>query len=122
VNVLVIEDDAQWACVLAAIASSEAAAHVQIAHTFREAWSQMVARPFDVVLLDLTLPDSTPERTMEDINRMKYISARSVIVVTGVETTPGFVSMVKAMGADDVISKDAGTVRRRLLDVLGATV
>jgi DNA-binding response OmpR family regulator len=121
VNVLVIEDDAQWACVLAAIASSEAAAHVRIAHTFREGWARMVAEPFDAVLLDLTLPDSTPEQTLEAMNQMKYISARSVIVVTGAETTPGFVAMVKAMGADECVSKDVATVQSRLLAALGAT-
>jgi DNA-binding response OmpR family regulator len=123
VNVLVVEDDVQWACVLAAIASFDSGAIVHTAHSMREGWAQMAAQAFDVLLLDLTLPDSTPDQTLGAIRTMKHLSATSVIVITSSDTTPEFVAAVKERGADDCIGKNASTVRDRVLaSLVGAAI
>lgn len=119
-KVLIIEDDVQWSCVLSAIASFDGGAIVHVAHSMREGWAQMAAQAFDVILLDLTLPDSTPEQTLIAIRTMKHLSASTVIVVTGSDTTPDFVAMAKARGADDCIGKTASTIRDRVLASLAS--
>ena len=79
----------------------------------------MAAQAFDVLLLDLTLPDSPPEQTLIAIRTMKHLSAESVVVITGAEVTPEFLAAVKERGADECLSKTASTVRDRVLASLG---
>lgn len=117
-TVLVMEDDPQWSHVIAAMARMGSSADVTISHTFRQGWQRLVGQPFDVVLLDLTLGDSTPDETIGAILQMKSISAKRVIIVTASHLAPTLLSRCMAAGADDAISKDCATIQQCLADAL----
>lgn len=122
-TVLILEDDEQWAHIISAMARMDSDADATLAHTFRQGWQKMVGQPFDVVLLDLTLPDSTLDETIGAILQMKAIGAKRVVVVTGAHLGPVLMSRCMAAGADDAISKDCATIQQCLVDVLaGRTV
>lgn len=78
----------------------------------------MVGQPFDVVLLDLTLRDSTMDETIGSILQMKAIGAKRVIIVTASHLDSTLLSRCLAAGADDAISKDCATIQQCLADAL----
>lgn len=81
-NVLIIEDDERWAD-LCSVLLRPVTARVRVADTYAGA-QQTLARPngFDVVVLDLDLPDSPPEFTLRRIRDIAN-SGRKVVVVSG---------------------------------------
>lgn len=82
VNVLIVDDHPQWAYIAAAILRT-VTSKIQFAETWAEALTK-IEKPngFDVVMLDLGLPDSPAQNTLERINIIKK-SGRKVVLTTG---------------------------------------
>lgn len=117
VNVLIVDDDKQWAVVLKAMAHMEADL-VMVAGDLAEALRMAAETVFDLVLLDLTLPDAVPQVTLAAIRTLKSLGAQRVAVVTGAHLSEDLVWDVNLAGADDAISKDCRTLQACLRDVI----
>jgi len=82
VNVLIVDDHPQWAVIAAAILRP-VTSRIQFASTWKEALEK-IKKPngFDVVMLDLGLPDSPAADTVERVNMIKS-TGRKVVLTTG---------------------------------------
>lgn len=103
-NVLIVDDDVPWSNIAAAMLRP-VTGNVRMAETFKDAKRQ-IDKPngFDVVLLDLTLPDSLPAQTVERIPEINA-TGRKVVVVTGQPVDERLREAVKACGALDCLYK-----------------
>lgn len=106
VRVLIVEDMPLVAEIMAAIARVDCGAETAIAHTMEEAQALLDAGPWDVVILDLQLPDSAAMETLAAIPGMKARGVGVVLAVTGAEVTERLWSGGLANGADKVVCKD----------------
>jgi DNA-binding response OmpR family regulator len=114
-NVLVIDDNASWA-ELCAVLLRKVASKIRIAHTYTDALKTLaLPNGYDVVMLDLDLPDSPPSFTVDRIDEIRG-SGRKVVVMTGVDVTDDMRARMKAHGANDCIYKGS----LRLADELRA--
>ncbi len=119
-NVLIVEDVVPEAFLLAALVKG-ASNRVEIAHTMRDAWRWLNGKNgFDVVVLDLLLPDSTREMTMDSIPKIKE-SGRKVVVVTG-RLTPEIQRIAMSSGADGCVYKGKPENRARTVHERGKEV
>lgn len=103
-SVLIIEDDLPF---LELICLALRPRPFRFAYSYEEAKRKMVESAPDVVLLDLSLPDSAPAQTIKRIKEIKEQSKdATVIVITG---NPGIYRMHNEAlreGADYILSKD----------------
>lgn len=100
IRVLVVEDNAADAAALEIIASgSLAMTHVT---TLKEGLGRLAAGPFDAVLLDLNLPDSTGLGTVQRM--VGAAPQQAVVVLTGVDDSETGTEAVK-LGAQDYLVK-----------------
>lgn len=105
-SVLVIEDDLPF---LELVCHSLKPRPVRFALTYEEAKRKMVESSPDVVLLDLSLPDSLPDQTIKRIKEIKAISKdATVIVITGNPYISQLQNQAIREGADCILSKDHG--------------
>lgn len=103
-NVLIVDDDEPWANVAAALLRP-VARRVRIAGTYADALKTIRApNGFDVVMLDLTLPDSSPGESLARIPAILE-TGRQVVVMTGQEVDEHLVLTAKRAGAVDVLYK-----------------
>lgn len=103
-RLLVIEDNKRVATALReALRGSYV---VDVEHSGREALNNLNITHYDVILLDLGLPDMDGEDVCQQL-RARNITA-PVIVVTGDDTTESKVSILD-MGADDYMTKPFST-------------
>ncbi len=105
ISVLLIDDDALDRK-LVKLALSDTGVQVKFktdtAETLTAAGELMAKKSFDVVLLDLGLPDSSG---IETVKRFRQINAEvPVVVLTGLEDEEGAIAAIKA-GADDYVAK-----------------
>lgn len=107
-NVLIVDDDVPWSNIAAAMLRP-VTGNVRMAETFKDAKRQ-IEKPngFDVVLLDLTLPDSLAWETIEHIPEINK-TGRKVVVVTGQPVDDKLRDIAKKHGALDCLYK--GSVR-----------
>jgi CheY-like chemotaxis protein len=103
VSVLVVEDDAQLASLISSVVLLECG-EVHIAATMAEALKKVSERTFNIVLLDLLLPDSFVEETLAKISVFKATGAR-VVIMTGTFVSVGLLESVKVSGGERVIPK-----------------
>jgi DNA-binding NtrC family response regulator len=103
-NVLIVDDDAPWSNIAAAMLRG-VAGKIRMAESYRDAKVQ-IDKPngFDVVLLDLTLPDSMPAQTVDRIPEINA-TGRKVVIVTGQPVTEALREAVKKCGALDCLYK-----------------
>jgi DNA-binding NarL/FixJ family response regulator len=105
-SVLIIEDDVAF---LELICHSLNPRPVRFACTYEEAKRKMIESAPDVVLLDLSLPDSSPAETIKRIRDIKELSKdATVIVITGNPYIYSLHNEAVRQGADCVLSKDHG--------------
>lgn len=103
-NVLIIDDDAPWA-ELASVMLKKVADRIRIAGTWDEAMNTIVKpNGFDVVLVDLNLPDSPADKTLVQIDLIRA-SGRKVVLMTGAPVSEFMREAGKFHGALDVLYK-----------------
>lgn len=107
-KLLHIEDDEDFRVLVSYMLGSEA--EVVSAGTLAEAREKLVATAFDLVLLDLGLPDST---MLNSLYVVRAICSAPILVFSGCDD-PALLWEAAQMGADDYILKD-GLTRDRLL-------
>ncbi len=99
-NILVIDDDENLQIVLEEYLAGDGYS-VKTAESVQTALKQAQENPFDVILLDLTLPDG---EGLHLIPQLKSSTSAQIIVVSGkTDTTEKVVCL--EMGADDYITK-----------------
>lgn len=86
--------------------------------TFTGAVELLKSNRFDVVLLDLTLPDSPHRKTVESIGILKALGAPRVVVMTGALVDEELTSAAIRCGASSIMSKDSEAFRHGLGAVL----
>jgi signal transduction histidine kinase len=105
ISVLLIDDDVLDRRLVKhalADASGQVKFKVASAEQLAQAEQMMSKQAFDIVLLDLGLPDS---RGIETVKKFRAINAQiSVVVLTGVEDEETAIEAIKA-GADDYVAK-----------------
>lgn len=103
-NVLIIDDHGPWA-ELCSVLLRKVATKIRIAHTYADALVTLnKPNGFNVVMLDLDLPDSPPNFTVERIDSIRG-TGRKVVVMTGTNVTDDMRAKMKAHGANDLLYK-----------------
>lgn len=105
-NVLIIDDDAPWAN-LAAVMLRKVASKIRVAGTWKDALDT-IAKPngYDVVMVDLNLPDSGAETTLRRVAEIKC-TGRKVVLMTGADVTEYMKDIAIQFGAEDLLYKGA---------------
>ena len=105
IKILLIEDNSGDARLIQELLreSQNTNFQIQVYETFKDGMQGLLDGDFDIVLLDLTLPDSPAEKTIESIANQTF--AIPFIVLTGYEDNTLAVRAVR-MGAQDYLSKD----------------
>ena len=113
-SILVVDDGAMNRRVLT-LALEREGHHVEEAHDGREALELLAHRPFDVVLLDLIMPEMDGYATLEAIKADDALRHLPVIVISGVDELDSVVRCIE-MGATDYLSKpfNASLLRARV--------
>ena len=115
IRVLLIEDNPGDARLVRELLTEEGDRfEIVLAGSLRDARDQLAAEAFDVVLLDLSLPDSQGFGTISSIRAQ--VPAMPLIVLTGFDDADFAVAAVEA-GAQDFLVKgqfESGTIRRAI--------
>lgn len=114
-NVLIVDDDARIALLIAATLRA-LAKRIEVAHTFSEAQEWIKRATFELVLLDIGLPDSIPEDTLSHVAEMKQTGSK-VVIITGAWPPRALVTP-ETSGADDVIYKGDMNMLERLKEIV----
>lgn len=104
INVLVIEDsDAQIELIRGMLSKGDAARfEVSVAQSLKDGLEQLASKPIDVVLLDLTLPDSNGLQSCISVSESAPMVA--IVVLTGLDDEELAVSTLQH-GAEDYLVK-----------------
>lgn len=111
-SVLIIDDD-KW--ITASLSSILIGYAKKAAHSMHDAISALQEHNFDVVFLDLKLPDSEPERTIEMLPLLRRLAGNAAfILMTGYTSQIGNAKYA----VDSVLDKPfhSGHVREALSD------
>jgi DNA-binding response OmpR family regulator len=101
-NVLIVDDEPSMALLMGATLRS-LAGRIEVAKTFAEAKDWLKRSAFDLVLLDIGLPDSKASETVAEVKELREGGAK-VVIVTGC-WPPKPALTPEESGADDVIYK-----------------
>ena len=101
-NVLVVDDDKSMALLIAATLRA-LAKRIEVASTFAEAKEWLKKFVFQIVLLDIGLPDSLAEDTISRVSEMR-VGNNKVVIITGA-WPPRAMLRPEETGADAVIYK-----------------
>lgn len=104
IDVLLVEDNLDYASVLRMILDREKSIHFNITHAkqLSQALDELVRHPFDVILLDLSLPDSDGIDTFQQV----YTVATQIpIVVLTALDDEGLATQAVRDGAQDYLIK-----------------
>ncbi len=105
-SMLIIEDDDIF---LELMRKTLGLRNVRVARTMSEALALIDERSPEVIILDLSLPDSPLEKTLERIKELKTRSKdATLIVITGHPDINKLQASAKNDGAFAVLSKDNG--------------
>jgi len=99
-HVLIVDDDADAAAMLAALVATENCT-VATAHTLRDARRQVVLQPPDIVLLDLQLPDGSGMALFEDAD---LVARAEIALITGHASLETSIQALR-LGATDYLVK-----------------
>lgn len=119
-NTLIVEDDEAYAEILCALLQLRGRVPL-VARTMAEAIEIIREAAIDVTLLDLRLPDSDTETSLNRIPLLRELGTRIIIIITGAPITSELSSMAVKAGADAVLSKDRD-IPERLYTLLDAPV
>ncbi len=104
VSLLLLEDDPRFAELLGTRVRKMpwAELRLEVAGSLAAALARLAAEPFDLVLCDLNLPDSSGLATLEALSRA---GEQLIIVLTG-DPNPALRASAMEAGAYDFVSKD----------------
>jgi CheY-like chemotaxis protein len=113
-NILVVDDDLLNRLVLTTNLQ-EQGYEVSTAEDGRQALEMLASRPFDVVLLDLIMPELDGFQVLEQMKRDSVQREIPVIVISALDEMEGILRCIE-MGATDYLPKpfDAALLRARL--------
>jgi class 3 adenylate cyclase len=106
--VLVVDDSATTRALLAQMLARDGLA-VEVASTAREALAKAWERPFDVVLLDVELPDGDGIAVLGQLRELGALERLSVLMISAVEDS-GVVAACIEQGAEDYLVKPVSPV------------
>ena len=106
-NILIVDDNSD-ACETLAIFFRNAGHEVTVAPNGREALSIVLARPPDVILLDLMLPEMDGPSFLEVTRSYLRISSLPVVVLTGLADSP-MIDRVQSLKVNSVLAKAKAT-------------
>lgn len=89
-------------------------------HTMGDGWAALVNKHPDVVWLDLALPDSGFEKTINTIPSIKIACPDCMLVVMSGMYEPEAEQRCLSLGADGYLSKSAKLSRGHIIGLLGA--
>lgn len=113
-RVLIIEDDAQWAQILCAILALQGWKPAVVG-TMARAWEFLRFNLVEATLLDLRLPDSDIQSSLDAITTLKSLGSGPVIVVTGAPMDDHLLLVARWSGAAQVVSKDVRAFSEKLI-------
>jgi CheY-like chemotaxis protein len=102
-NILIVDDNTDESTTLA-IFFRKSGHHVTCVPDGREALSQVLASPPDVILLDLILPEMDGPSFLEVIRSYLRIRALPVVVLTGIADSP-MIDRVQALKVNSILLK-----------------
>jgi len=114
-NVLIVDDDPSMGLLIAATLRA-LAKNIQIATTFRDAKEWISKTVFNLVLLDIGLPDSPADITLTKVQEMRSGGAK-VVIVCGAWPPKASLSPEQS-GADAVIYKGDADMLDRLKSIV----
>ncbi len=109
-RILVVEDDAQMARMVQSLLASRLDCQITVANTGQEARRALKASlapeamPFDLVLLDMHLPDTFGREVLEWIRGHARLRYTRVIILTALTSKEELIAALSA-GADDYLTK-----------------
>lgn len=109
-KVLIVDDDAPTANLIAATLRNFAS-RIEIANTIAQAREWVKRMFFNLILLDLGMPDSTPQITIGLVPEFK-VNGTKVAVLTG--AWPPESPLPETVGADAVFYKGQPDLREKL--------
>lgn len=106
--VLVVDDSATTRSLLAQLLARDGLA-VEVAATAREALAMVWARAFDVVLLDVELPDGDGIAVLGQLRQLGALERLSVLMISAVEDSSVVAACIE-QGAEDYLVKPVSPV------------
>jgi len=105
-QILLVEDNPGDARLVREMLSDAglAVSGLKVAERLSDALTELNAAPFDIILLDLTLPDSSGLETVRQV--LEHIQSTPIVVMTGNMDESQAIEAVK-IGAQDYLRKDA---------------
>lgn len=110
-NVLIVDDDPSMGLLIGATLRA-LASRIEVAANFKEAKEWVRRVTFDIILLDIGLPDSFAEETVTKVKEMREGGSK-VIIITG-QWPPKPAITPEESGADEVIYKGDADMLERL--------
>lgn len=110
-SILLVEDHEVARDTTAKLLEAEGA-RVKTAETGREAIRMLTAGDYEILLLDLNLPDFEGTEILRSLQVARPQTLRCVLVVTG-DVRPERIEEVKALGANDLLPKPVNMERLR---------
>ncbi len=102
VRVLIVEDDAVNRLVLEKLLRREGVGHIAVSESGSDAINRVRRDPFDVVLMDIHLPDLPGTEAARSLRREGW---KGVLIAVTADTTPEMRSTVAAAGIDHLSPK-----------------
>lgn len=115
-RLLLVEDDSDHAYLMAARCEM-AGATPTIVGSYHRAVELLTVQTFDLVLLDLGLPDSPLEQTIQRLPSLVRLGS-AIVVITGVSMDEGMRAMIATSGVRDVMGKSQTNITEKLLALL----
>ena len=111
-NILIVDDDAAVALLIGAVLR-KIVGRLETVTTFRQAKELVHSVHFDLVLLDIGLPDSPADKTILRVEELRYGGAR-VVILTGAWPPQAQIKPSET-GADGVLYKGDVELNEKLM-------
>jgi DNA-binding response OmpR family regulator len=115
-RILVVDDEADLRESLHALLTMEGGYHVDVAENGTEGLRKMSSSPYDLVLLDLMMPDRSGMDVLREVRERDRETP--IFILTAFGTVERAVEALK-LGANDFFSKPWGENQKLLIEIEG---